>query len=444
MKHLKTLYKRYFAETATSGAYISMTIIYLVLIAIGFNIGNIVDYFGSDETQVWRYVLVDETASQSGQILEQIPPQEGADALVFANEAVLEGVVPGDFLETIRAGEAADLSPEALDQLETAFDDEAIRGIVRIYDHDDGNLGVQIYSPDSLSLTDQMTLQGLFDQINRQLLIIESNLPEEDLARILNAGVVLEEMDVGLTGEETRTADELNAGMAVSYGISFVVFFMSLMFSSTLATAIATEKSSRVMEVIVTSVTPRAHLLGRVLAALSAAFLQVAILLGFAYLMIVVSGSEMQAQVNTIIEHVRAEFLILALLLMLVTIAQYLLLAALLGSLVNSPEEASQAVAPLSLLLVGGFYISLAGLFNPELQLLTVTSFFPFLSAMVMPMRIGASTVPMVQGWIALGINVGFLVLLYFITAAVYRGAVITYRTGGLLQKLKGAWSLRS
>ena len=442
MKHLGTLFRRYFTETATSGAYISMTIIYLLIIAIGFNINSIMSLFGLDEEPTWRYALVDNTEQGSAEALTMLPSGDEGFQLEFVRSDSLPAALPQGFLDTVQEGEAPELSEEELDELAVVFDESDIRGVVRAYDGADGNLAVQVYSPGAVNPQDQMTMQSLFDVINRQLLIVESELPPAEVERIMGATVEMQEIQLEATGEDVRTTEEKNAGMGVAYGISIIVFFMCIMYSSTLATAIATEKSSRVMEVIVTSVTPRAHLLSRVLASFTAAFLQVTILLSFALLML--QFTDMRSDIMDVLSNVRPEFLILSLLLMFAAILQYLLLASLFGSLVNTPEEASQAVAPLSLILVGGFYVSLAGLFDPSMPLLTVTSYIPLMSSMVMPMRLGATSVPLIQGWIALGISAVFTVALYLLTAVIYRGAVITYRTGGFLSKFKTAWSLRS
>lgn len=442
MKHLSTLFRRYFTETATSGAYISMTVIYLLMIAVAFNWSSIAELFGMDGEQVYRYAVIDQTEQQNVRQLTMLPGGSESMPLEFADITGLEQDLPAEFLDGVRSGETPALTEEQLDRVTEVFDDADVIGVIRAYDGADSSLAVQIYAPATMTLQDQMTLQTLFDQLNRQMLIAESQLPEEEVEQIINSTVIMEEMRIEATAEDARTAEEKNAGMMVAYGISFIVFFMSIMYSSTLATAVATEKSSRVMEVIVTSVTPRAHLLARILAGLSTAFLQVGILLLFALFMAQLTGAG--EEIVEGLAFIRPEFLIQSLFLMFFSILQYLLLAALFGSLVNTPTEASQAVAPLSMILVAGFYVSLAGLFNPDMPLLTVTSYLPLMSAMVMPMRLGATSTPLIHGWIAVGINAVFTVGLYLLTAAIYRGAVITYRTGGFLNKLKGAWSLRA
>ena len=120
-----------------------------------------------------------------------------------------------------------------------------------------------------------------------------------------------------------------------------------------------------------------------------------------------------------------------------------MLLSALLGSLVNRPEDASQAQAPFSLLLVMGFYVNLFGMMVPDSLLLKIFSYLPFSSSMCMTMRLGVSDTPLLQGWVAVLISLLSSALMGVLTVKIYHGSVLSYRVGSLKSKLKAAWSLK-
>lgn len=443
MKHFGTLFKRYLAETALSPAYIIMTVLYLIVILVGFNFQSIVELFTGDSTEPkWGYVMLDSTEAKSAEMLIGQTIGEGKDAVRFTGLEDIQSDLPKGVSDALQSGADLELSEESAKELRKTLEDASLQGFAYLSEDEDKNLKVKIYSLGELNINNEMTLTGLFSQLNQQRLISELNLPAEDVNRILQAAVKIEAAPIEAQSLDARTGAEKQSGMWVAYFISFVVFFMNTTYSSSLASAIATEKSSRVMEVIVTSVSPRAHLLARILACLVAAFTQLGIMILTAF--IVLQFTSMRESIMEMIQTVRPEYLIQCLLLLIVTILFFLVASALLGSLVNTVQDASQAVGPIMLILMAGFYISLSGLFDANNPVICVTSYIPMLSGLVMPMRIGATDLPLYHGWIALGIASATLVVFYIITANIYKGAVITYRTGGLGQKLKSAWELRS
>ena len=115
----------------------------------------------------------------------------------------------------------------------------------------------------------------------------------------------------------------------------------------------------------------------------------------------------------------------------------YLILGALLGSLVSKVEEGGQVMMPAMMLSLIGFYIMLTGVGNPDTMLIKVFSYIPFTSGMIMPMRIGATDINATGPIISLAILVATALLLYFISLTFYKRSVLTYSTGGVIQKIK-------
>ncbi|PGZ00453.1 sodium export permease, partial [Bacillus thuringiensis] len=69
-------------------------------------------------------------------------------------------------------------------------------------------------------------------------------------------------------------------------------------------------------------------------------------------------------------------------------------LSCLLGSIISRIEESSQAVMPLMFMLIAALYIALYGMSNPSSTVVTVTSYIPFFTPIVMLVRIGFLNIP--------------------------------------------------
>lgn len=85
----------------------------------------------------------------------------------------------------------------------------------------------------------------------------------------------------------------------------------------------------------------------------------------------------------------------------------YTVLAALTGSLVANQEQIGQATTPIVMLGMVGYFGAII-VANGASPILNIASYVPFLSTMMMPVRLGAGQVSAAAGWSAFGINVIF------------------------------------
>ena len=95
---------------------------------------------------------------------------------------------------------------------------------------------------------------------------------------------------------------------------------------------------------------------------------------------------------------------------------------------------------PAIMITLIGFYVMISGLSNPDTMLIKIFSYIPFTSGMVMPMRIGATDMASIEPIVSLVVLVVSIVLLYFFTLSFYKRSVLTYSSGGIMQKLKSVF----
>lgn len=120
----------------------------------------------------------------------------------------------------------------------------------------------------------------------------------------------------------------------------------------------------------------------------------------------------------------------------------YATLAAMLGSLVSRIEDVNQLIMPMTMLIVIAFVIAMTGLGMPESTLITVTSYIPFFTPMIMFLRIGMLNIPFWEIGLSIGIMIVTIALFAALAARVYKGGVLMYGKSGSLKDFKRAINL--
>jgi ABC-2 type transport system permease protein len=196
------------------------------------------------------------------------------------------------------------------------------------------------------------------------------------------------------------------------------------------AMGVVEEKSSRVVELILSTLRPRHLLAGKILG-LGLLGLGQLLLIAVVGIGLGAAGGALDVNGDVVVAAA------LALAWFVVGYAFYAAAFACAASLVSRQEDLQSVISPLTIVLMVGFFISFGVLDDPDGTLATVVSFIPPFAPMTMPPRIAlgeASTVEVVG---ALGVTVGATLLLIPLAARIYRGGVL--RMGGAI-KLREAW----
>ncbi|MBD8067731.1 ABC transporter permease [Bacillus sp. PS06] len=229
--------------------------------------------------------------------------------------------------------------------------------------------------------------------------------------------------------QNAKTAEELNQARGLVYILLFVIYMAVIMYASMIAMEVATEKSSRVMEILISSVSPVKQMFGKILGIglLSLTQFGVILLIGYTSL-----RQSMDSLGGGMFEffgfgQIPAATFIYAIIFFLLGYLLFATLAAFLGSLVSRIEDVQQMITPMTLLIVAAFMISMYGLTNPESTFVTITSFIPFFSPMIMFLRVGMLNIPIWEIGLSFGLLILTITLLAIFGASVYRGGVLMY-----------------
>ncbi|HEX7064392.1 MAG TPA: ABC transporter permease [Bacillales bacterium] len=242
-----------------------------------------------------------------------------------------------------------------------------------------------------------------------------------------------------------KTEEELDFARGAVYVLMFMLYLTVLFYGMMIAMEVATEKSSRAMEILISSVSPVKQMLGKIFGVVLLGLTQISFLcvvgassLGF------MGGFDKITQMfgMTNISGLPVSMVIYAIVFFILGYFLYATLFAMLGSLVDRVEEANQMLMPVTMMIIIAFFIAASGLGNPSSTLITVTSFIPFFAPLTMFLRVGMIAVP----WWEVAISITLLVatILFFIGVGsrVYRGGVLMYGKSTSWKNIKEAFVL--
>lgn len=292
-----------------------------------------------------------------------------------------------------------------------------------------------------------MALNQQLNQLQSSLRAKALGLSEEEVAS-LNASVPFSVQKITFNGngemntEEDFTSIRLVVGMATT----ILLFIFIVTYASIIAQEIASEKGTRIMEVILSSVSARSHFYGKLAGILLVALTQIVVYavsigLGFYWLK---NNSTVQAFLAEFsIRDILGEFLAYTLLYLILGILIYAVLAALCGSLVSKVEDVSKAILPVTYLSLAGYMIGLSlGMANPDHLVIRVTSFIPFFSSYTMPIRLANNFVSTGEVLLSLMILILSVVSLIIFSERMYKANVLVYNDNGIFAALKQSVSL--
>ena len=241
-----------------------------------------------------------------------------------------------------------------------------------------------------------------------------------------------------LNEKSSKTAEEKQAGMFGSYFVGILIYIFIISYLSVITTDVASEKGSRALEMLLVSIKPESHFKAKVFGTLLVAFTQFAIMIVAGIAVLLTKGNdELLQMIKDLAGELDASYIVFVLCFLILTLILYLIIGALFGSLVSKVEEASQVMMPAMIVVIVAFYVMVMALNNPDSMLVKVSSYIPFTSGMVMPMRLGGTDMSLMEPFISLLVLVVSVAAVYKFSLVYYKRSVLTYSTGGVMTKLR-------
>lgn len=323
-----------------------------------------------------------------------------------------------------------------VEDAETAMEAEELDGYLIVEEENGLYQGNYVYSPNSQDV-DTYYLTGVLSSIQQIQQAENLGLTQEDIASILTPATLeqtrIEFEGGGITTTESAE-DALRMGSAYAVGIAVFMFIMT--YSSIIGEEIASEKGTRIMEVILSSVSSTVHFFGKLVAIVLICFTQIAIyvVLGLIALQLnfvqdLLQGIDISAIFQGLVGTSLAYFIL--------GIVLYAILAAFLGSLVSKVEDVSKAVTPIVFLSLAGFYAGMFAFYNPTHMIVKIGSYIPLFTSFIMPFRVASDTVTSTGVIISIVVLIVFVLLTTWLSLLLYRSSVLIYSDAGMFKTMK-------
>ncbi|MBN4053874.1 ABC transporter permease [Haliea sp. AH-315-K21] len=224
---------------------------------------------------------------------------------------------------------------------------------------------------------------------------------------------------------ESGTIDG-NAGgqQAIAVFFNILLYISLLMVAAPAMAAVNEEKVSRVVEIVLSSVSPAELMAGKIVGSAIAGFTQMFIWL--IPVVLVASGSLPLLMVLSDIEiQLNFSMLVYFLLNYLMGVLTFLSIFSAFGAMFDNPQDAQSSMFPVMMLIVVPFFLAFSVVNNPTSMLGVVGSMLPFFSILVMPVRMVLIDVPLWQFAVAVLVNLATLYFVVLLCGKIYRFTIL-------------------
>ncbi len=308
-------------------------------------------------------------------------------------------------------------------------------------------LKAKLLAKDSVETSTQLKLRMMLSQIQRQVSAQKLGLSAQQLAQLdQQVPLTVNKVTVNDQGQLTKKQEDGAAvQMIIGFACTIILFLFIANYANIIAQEIATEKGSRIMEIILSSTKASTHYYGKIMGVILVGLTQMAVYIPvFLFGLYQFKDNEQLAPFLASVDF-GAHFswtlflnIVLVALFVLTGIVQYAVLSAVAGSLVNRAEETSKAIMPVMYLAMIGYFGGLVFSFtNTQSPILTITSYIPYWSSFAMPLRIVNEVVSYPGAFISLALNIVISTVVMVLSAKMYKANVLVYNDRGVLAAFK-------
>ena len=314
---------------------------------------------------------------------------------------------------------------------QAAIKDEKIKGYLTI-DQEDSVLKAVYHGETSLETGIKLAVTNKLNELQYQLNRSSANLSQEQEKRLSQTVDFTEKID------ESKENKKIVQTIAAA-GLGFFLYMILITYASVTAQEVASEKGTKIMEVVFSSIRASHYFYARMLALLLVILTHIGIyVVGGLVAILLFKDLPILAQ-SGILNHLGEAFSLNTLLFVLVSLFMYVVLAAFLGSMVSRPEDSGKALSPLMILIIAGFVgVTALGAAGDNL-VLKIGSYIPFISTFFMPFRAINGYASDLEAWISLAITVVFAVTATAFIGRMYASLVLQTDDLGIWKTFKRA-----
>ncbi len=396
-------------------------IILAIAITLLVNISSIIEFFGGDFDSQTNVVVVDNTNSSFEIFLNNMNSYDNEDITVTK-------------------------SNESIDTLKENLEDDDL--IVVINGDAVEYLKADIISENAIdSLTYQIILQAL-NSTKTTVGMIDENIDPSVLAN-LSQNITVDRVILN----EDSADENMNLVMSSIFPTLILPFFMLIIFLVQMVGGeICEEKTTRSMEIIISNVSPKMHLLSKIVASNIFVIVQGLLLILYCLIAFLISGSLDSASsiidFGGIMNTLNASGVIdklwiiipITLAMILLSFIAYSLVAGILASMTVNIEDFNQLQTPIMLISLAGYYLSvMAAMFDGSI-FIRIISYVPFLSVFISPTLFVLGQITVVDMLISVIVLILFVWILLKSGLKVYKVGILNYSSGNVWKKFASAF----
>ena len=395
MKDLFLVASYTFKDLVKRKSFIISNIIILIMVVIGFNVPNIIKLFNgeNDSFGETKIAIVDKEnlLEDSLNSLKQVEKELGY---------------------TIEIPEKS----VTIDQIKEQIKQEEIDSALVIEKVENGiNINYLVKSIGMTSMEPENLITAIKESY-KNVQISKLNASEEQMLKInMPFTVAMSQVD------ENEAQGNLLAMMLLSIVLFYAIYFYAYQVS----TSITTEKTSKIIETLVTSTSPRTIVIGKTIGIGIAGLLQTAVTVIVAVICANAFLTKEMVDAVLNVSNFTPRLAISTIAYYILGYSLFALLYALTGSTVAKPEDIQSANSPVAILAVIGFYLSYFTMMNPASELNAFASMFPISSPFCMPFRIMMGLADTKDILISLGILIITMLVVAKVSIKIYSSAIL-------------------
>ena len=391
MKDLFTVICFTFKDLLKRKSFIISNIIILIIIIVGFNVPKIIDAIKGNNQDFGKtkVTIFDNDDTFEGTLDSIISPSENTEIVVSKDKLTLDEVkqkIKNKEIDKAIYITSADVAIDIKYVVESnSFMTEAPRDLL-------------------------MTIQTMYQNLQLSKLGITS-----EQMQFINSPFKVE-VD---QADENGTSNVMPMMM-----LSMVLFYAIYFFAYQISASITIEKTSKIMETLVTSTSPRVIVLGKTIGIGLVGVCQtiVTVCVAIVCANIFLSPDLIQSVLNSL--HFTPEVAIITIVYYILGYSLYALLYALTGSTVAKPEDVQSANGPIGILAVIGFYLSYFTMMNPTSDLNKFAALCPISAPFCMPFRAIMGLATTQEILISIGILLATILIVAKVSIKIYSSAI--------------------
>ncbi|MRN55482.1 ABC transporter permease [Paenibacillus monticola] len=421
MNKMGTIIGFTFKNKVKTKSFMITTLILVLLLSIGMNVPYMIKLFKGDDaaTNITQVGVIAEEGNRTAELLKAYIPPEGLAKVTVNQYASVDNA-----------------------DLKKALDDGKVEGYLTFAEPTgEGIPSVTYHSEDGELKGDvQVYLQSALQQANTQLIVGDKLTQEQVAAMFAPVQIGTEQLSAGVDGgEATKEAPPI-----INYVIVYVLlilFFMSITMTGNMISAeITSEKSSRIMEILITSASPLTQMFGKVIGIFLVGLLQIGIIAAaVAANLLLPHNASILTDFDLDLGQFDISILLYGLVLYILGYFLYALMYAAVGSIVSRTEDLGQAIMPVLMLGFVNFYLPLFSISNADTTLIKVASYIPFTSPLSMLLRIGIGDVAIWEIIVSLLILLVTTFIFGWLAAKIYRTGVLMYGKRPTIKEIRKA-----